>query len=270
MAKRNLTIWDKIAPDYAAELITSASEVHFGVGIPGNDTLHLIPGHDGGAALDLGCGAGENLVALSKLGYEVTGIDGSTSQLELAEELLATNGVRGNLVRDDICHLSWQNDGLFDAIISVGVLHFCHSLDQFLGGCSRLAKPGAVLVLSMPHPLDMIVETREVENERLITVRNYFPEDNMISNAHYWQKFAGKLELAVGLTEYICRPSDVINALIGHGFQIDGVWEPRADDREDVPCRYRDPEPWFVHVLCPRIPQYLIIKSTFRGLSHVV
>lgn len=264
VAKRNLTIWDDIAPDYAAELITSISEMHFGVGIPGNNNLCLIPGNASGAAVDLGCGSGENLVALSKLGYDVTGIDGSTSQLKLAEETLAANNVRGRLIPRDICNLSWESDDLFDVIISIGVMHFCPSLEVFLSGCSKLAKPGASLILSMPHPLDMIVEAYEVNNERLIAVRNYFPEDNRINNAHYWQKFAGKLELATDLTEYICHPSEVINMLIKNGFQIEGLWEPRSDNQEQSPCRYRDPEPWFTTVLCQRIPQYLIIKSTFR------
>ena len=42
MIKSNRLIWDNLAPRFAAELITSTSEVHFGVGIPGNSTFCLI------------------------------------------------------------------------------------------------------------------------------------------------------------------------------------------------------------------------------------
>lgn len=263
MDKRNLVIWDDIAPRYAAELVTSTSEVHFGVGIPGNNSLHLIPNNLGGHAVDLGCGTGENLVALSRLGYKVTGIDGSSSQLKLAEELLAANGTQGKLVLGDVSDFLLGDGEHFDVIISVGVMHFCSSLENFIARCAKLAKPGTQLVLSMPHPLDMIVERGE-NDERQITLRNYFPENNRIDNAYYWQKFAGKLELATGLTEHLCRPSDVINELIRNGFRIEGVWEPRGDNSELAPCRYRAPDPWVADVLRQRVPPDLVIKSTFQ------
>lgn len=100
---QNLTIWDDIAPRFAAELVTSIFEIHFGVGIPGNDTLQLVPSKPGGTAIDLGCGAGENLIALSKLGYEVTGIEGCVRQddmertVDQSEVVSGAYGAKSNL-----------------------------------------------------------------------------------------------------------------------------------------------------------------------------
>jgi len=264
--ENNRHIWNDIAPRFAAELVTSISEVHFGVGIPGNSTLNLIPRKPGGTAVDLGCGSGENLIALSRLGYTVTGVDGSAGQIKLAEELLAANHVQSKLILGDVSDFSSLNGERFDVIISIDVMHFCLSLDGFIGACARLAKPETLLILSMPHPLDMIAE-RGADDEQSITLGNYFPENNRINNAYYWRKFAGKLELSIGLVEHLCRPSDVINTLIRHGFQIAGVWEPLADSML-APCRYRAPEPWLINVLRRRVPPDLVIKSIFAAESQ--
>ena len=66
-------VWNVIADAYGAELETRVDEVHFGVGIPGNAELNIIPLVTNGLAIDLGCGSGENLVALGGLGYETLG-----------------------------------------------------------------------------------------------------------------------------------------------------------------------------------------------------
>jgi hypothetical protein len=41
MIKSNRLIWDNIAPRFAAELVASTSEVHFGVRILVNSTFNL-------------------------------------------------------------------------------------------------------------------------------------------------------------------------------------------------------------------------------------
>jgi 2-polyprenyl-3-methyl-5-hydroxy-6-metoxy-1,4-benzoquinol methylase len=128
----NFIIWDDIAPRVTAELVTSISDVHFGVGTPGNNSLHIIPSHPGAHAMDLGCGPGENLIALTQLGYKVTGIDGSASQLKLAEELLAANQVQAKLILGDVCDQSLAEGETFDMIMCVGVMHFCSSLETFI------------------------------------------------------------------------------------------------------------------------------------------
>ena len=259
----NLTIWDEIARRFAAELVTSTSEVHFGVGIPGNNTLHLVPSKPGGTAIDLGCGTGENLIALSKLGYEVTGIEGSASQLRLAKELLVSNNVNGSLILSDVSSFSFEDSRLFDLILCIDVMHFFSSPENFIASCAKFAKPGAHLILSLPHPLDMIAERHDVNDERLIILRSYFPENKKIDNAYYWRKFAGKLHLSTGFSEYICRPSDLVNMLIRNGFRIEGMWEPQANNQAIAPCRYSSPDLWVTGVLRQCIPPNLIIKSTF-------
>lgn len=258
----NLSVWEELTLRYSEELITSTEDIHFGVGIPGNHLLNLIPPVSKGKALDVGCGSGENLAAIAKLGYRIWGIDGSESQLRIARQLLESKEITCELLLGDVCSLSEEPATKFDLLLCVGVAHFCSELDRFIAACANLIERGGVFVLSVPHPLDMIVSTVEKESERLITVSDYYPPHDLVNNAHYWTKFAGHLELATGLLEYVCRPSDLVNGLITHGFRIDGVWEPRTLNSEDAPCIYKNPDAWFVKSFYPRIPQYLIIKAT--------
>ena len=63
------------------------------------------------------------------------------------------------------------------------------------------------------------------------------------------------------LTEFLCRPSDVINGLIAAGFRIVGLWEPQYEVDQNLPCIFRAPNPWFVKAIYSRVPQYMIVKA---------
>ena len=256
--------WDEIADAYFEELKTRADDVHFGVGIPGNRELGVIQLLPGGVALELGCGSGENLVALSQMGYQTIGIDSSTRQLALASDLLALHHVDGRLVCADICAASELNFGVgADVVLSVGVAHFCSSFETFVSNCARLLKPGGSLVISLPHPLDMLADATDTSVGRLITFNNYYPDEGKITTAHYWRRFAGRICLADSLVEYVRRPSEIINVMISFGFEIRGMWEPKYRGIEE-PCLFRNPDEWFNEHFYPNVPQYLIVKGALR------
>jgi len=257
-------IWNEIAEQYNALLVTSVEEIHFGVGIPGNRTLGLVPAVATGRAIDLGCGAGENLVALSLLGYTVTGVDSSEVQLRAAEKLLKSKDVNPEavLVCADMADSEWLPGDKFDLVLSVGAAHFHCDIDSVVRNCARLALTGAILVLSVPHPLDMLLDPVEMGPDRYLAVRSYYPDGNRVESAHYWRKFAGSLDLSRSLPEYLWRPSDVVNSLVAHGFRLDGIWEPQADD-SSAPCRFRSVSDWLRETILRDVPQNLIFRATF-------
>lgn len=259
------TIWNAIAAAYSAELRTSTEDVHFGVGIPGNRELNLIPRGTHGVAIDLGCGSGENLVALSRLDYQVIGIDGSQSQLDLARRVLASHATEATLYGADACGRIGQDvpDNV-DLVLSVGVAHFCQSLRAFIANCARLLKVNGILVLSVPHPVDMLCRVNESNGSRQLSLNSYFPSGGEIENAHYWQHFAGHIKLATGLKEYLCRPSDLVSCLLECGFEMNGMWEPQYTGSLNEPCIFAAPNEWFATHFYPHVPQYLIIRAILR------
>jgi 2-polyprenyl-3-methyl-5-hydroxy-6-metoxy-1,4-benzoquinol methylase len=256
--------WDDLADQYAANLHISVDDVHFGVGIPGNKQLRLIPAMSG-TAIDVGCGAGENLVALARLGYKVTGVDSSTRQLEHARKTLATQDVRAALVVADLDDfgVAVPREETYDLFLCVGAAHFARDIHNFLRSCTSHARIGSRVVLSLPHPIDMVVTATDVP-PRAIIFDNYFPAENRIVGARYWAKFAGHIPIADDLIEYVHRPSDVVAAMIELGWRVNGLWEPQQQD-DTAPCRYRAPDPWCVSDMYKRVPQYLIIGGTYEG-----
>jgi 2-polyprenyl-3-methyl-5-hydroxy-6-metoxy-1,4-benzoquinol methylase len=79
--------WDKIAVHYKERYDISRETVHYGPLCPGEDRLGLLGDISGKKVVDLGCGGGQNSVALKKMGAEVMGVDISSEQTGLAEKL---------------------------------------------------------------------------------------------------------------------------------------------------------------------------------------
>lgn len=271
MSKKGADIWDQIASQYSDEQVTRCDEVHFGIGMPGNSTLRIVPeAGPGGTVLDLGCGDGHNIVALSALGYSVTGVDSSEAQLNLAIELVKDHGIDCTLVRDDALSLS-KVAGTFDLVFCGGVAHFSDNLDVFIASCAKLTKPGGMLVVIVPHPIEMVAAIDQIGGKREIVLGDYFPDGNIVKNAYYWRRFAGKNDPAIEVKEFLCRPSDLVRAMLRNGFSIGGIWEPCvASHPSDAPCYYKDLAPWFSAEEFKRMPQILIVKGILGNTGAAI
>lgn len=91
--------------------------------------LDLVPGKE---VLDLGIGQGMNSIPLSKLGYNVTGVDYSRKCLEICKD----NCPSLNLIRDDIRNFLIEKNK-YDLILSRCVLHFLHKDDTYISFFSK-------------------------------------------------------------------------------------------------------------------------------------
>ena len=97
----------------------------------------------GAAVLDAGCGTGRHAEELSRLGYDVTGIDRSP-------ELVAVAEARAMKVRFEVADLrDWEPPRAFDAAICRGVLNDLLVDDDRRAAVATLhrsLRPGGVLV----------------------------------------------------------------------------------------------------------------------------
>src|SRR3972149_5538370 len=73
--------WDKIAEYYNIRYEISCDVVHYGPLCPGEDRLRLLGDIRGKKVIDMGCGGGQNAVALAKMGAKVTAVDFSCEQI---------------------------------------------------------------------------------------------------------------------------------------------------------------------------------------------
>ena len=78
--------------------------------------LDIIDTLEPGKALDIGCGAGGLVVALSQRGWQVTGIDIAEKAIEAAREIIHLRGVDADLRLADAT--TWKPTSLYDLITS--------------------------------------------------------------------------------------------------------------------------------------------------------
>ena len=73
--------------------------------------------------LDLGCGTGRHLIFFSEKGFELYGIDASAKALEITNKWLKEKGLYAELKNHRMEHRFPYDDDIFDAIISIQVMH---------------------------------------------------------------------------------------------------------------------------------------------------
>lgn len=74
--------------------------------------------------LEIGCGTGNNLWFAAREGFQVTGIDGSSSAITFAEQRFREEGLQGNFCVGDFTELPFNNDS-FDLVFDRGSLTCC-------------------------------------------------------------------------------------------------------------------------------------------------
>ena len=98
----------------------------------------------GGAILDLGCGAGRHLKFLAENGFEAYGCDYSSSGIKASQELLASANLKANFELASVDNLPYD-DEFFDGLICFGVLYYNdkQSIQKAAGEIFRVLKKGS-------------------------------------------------------------------------------------------------------------------------------
>ena len=103
--------------------------------------------------LDLGCGTGRHLIYLSKKGFEVFGLDASPKALEISEKWLNEEKEKAELQLHRIEHEFPYENGFFDAIISIQVIH--HNLMKdilfTINEIERILKSKGIIYITFPR-----------------------------------------------------------------------------------------------------------------------
>jgi len=96
--------------------------------------------------LEIGCGAGNNLWFAAREGFDVTGLDGSSSALEFARTRFADDGLDGTFVEGDFTALPFA-DPAFDIVIERAALSQTPKPDakRAVAQCARVLRPGGLM-----------------------------------------------------------------------------------------------------------------------------
>lgn len=102
--------------------------------------------------LDIGSAWGFNVMAMERLGFDVTGIDLVVDQFEVGQRIAGENDASFAVVGADAARLPF-GDATFDVITMVETLEhiFLEDRPTALGECHRVLRPGGSIVLSTPN-----------------------------------------------------------------------------------------------------------------------
>jgi ubiquinone/menaquinone biosynthesis C-methylase UbiE len=112
------------------------------------DKLHYLPrlvdfaAYRGQRLLEVGCGIGTDLVRFARGGAVVTGVDLSTTAIELAKQNFALHGVTAQELRVANGEALPYDDGSFDVVYGHGVVQYTANAPQLIRECHRVLKPG--------------------------------------------------------------------------------------------------------------------------------
>lgn len=93
--------------------------------------------------LEIGCGAGNNCWFVAREGFEVTGIDGSSSAIDFAKERFKAEGLNGNFIVGDFTSLPFDSNE-FDIVFDRGSIVCCN----LQGGKKAISEANRVLKTS--------------------------------------------------------------------------------------------------------------------------
>jgi SAM-dependent methyltransferase len=98
-----------------------------------------------GAVLDVGCGTGEHTILLTRLGYDVLGVDAAPTAIEQARENAAAKGVDARFEVADAMNLGAEPR--FDTIVDSALFHIFDDADRarYVAGLHAVCRPDALV-----------------------------------------------------------------------------------------------------------------------------
>jgi SAM-dependent methyltransferase len=102
----------------------------------------------GRIVLEVGCGAAVDLARFAKGGAHVTGVDLTSSAIDLARANFAQQGLQGHFQVADGERLPFR-DGAFDLVYAHGVVQYTADSERLVAECRRVLKPGGQAIFQV-------------------------------------------------------------------------------------------------------------------------
>ena len=105
-------------------------------------------GYRGRTVLDVGCGAGIDLARFARAGADVTGVDVSSSAIDLARANFEQQGLRGRFEVASGEQLPFA-DNTFDLVFAHGVVQYTARPQRLVDECRRVLEPGGEAIFQV-------------------------------------------------------------------------------------------------------------------------
>ncbi|MBW3658278.1 MAG: class I SAM-dependent methyltransferase [Actinobacteria bacterium] len=250
MTPDNEASWDALAGAYQEHVGWPDDELTWGWRTPPESELRLVSDVVAGATtLVLGCGGGQDLVALARLGAgALTGLDVSSEQLSHARSRLAEAGVAATLVHADAADLDRFDAGTFDLVVSVQALDYVADVDALVAGVTRILRPGGVLAFSVMHPAEAATD----DTRPWPWTGSYFEAER----DWVWD---GLADDDLAFRSWFRSPAAWFTALTDGGLVVDRLLEPApVDDRRWIERGWLDEDGY---AKLDRVPATILVRA---------
>lgn len=131
------------------------------------DKLNYLPrlvdfdSYRGKTLLEIGCGAGVDLVRFARAGAVVTGVDLSRTAIDLARQNISQNGLDASLQIMNGEALQFA-DNSFDVVYAHGVLQYTADTGKMVAEIHRVLRPGGEAILMVYNRISWLNLMRKV------------------------------------------------------------------------------------------------------------
>jgi SAM-dependent methyltransferase len=127
-----------------------------------------------GKLLDVGCGTGIYFKLLAQYADEIEALDNSEDMLSVARQYCQKEGLKNIRLKMGSAESLPYEDGLFDVVISLDLLHHVPDIDRTLGEVHRVLKNGGHFLVFEPNICNpmMFLAHAVPSEERLAMSRN--------------------------------------------------------------------------------------------------
>lgn len=129
--------------------------------------------------LDLGCGTGRHLVRLARKGYDVYGIDYSSTAIEIVKNHIQKESLKAHLDKGDIFEKLPYKNNSFDSVLSIAVVY--HStlwrIRRLFSEVLRVLKPEGIFFFTTSISMEYSRSVNSGSCYVPIEKGTYFPMD---------------------------------------------------------------------------------------------
>ncbi|HEV8229402.1 MAG TPA: class I SAM-dependent methyltransferase [Candidatus Limnocylindria bacterium] len=208
---------------------------------------------DGRRVLSLAGGGGWDAVLFAELGAETTLFDLSATQLATVRRLARERGTKLRFVRGDMRDLSALGDASFDVVYHHHSIVFVPDAARVIAEVARVLDAGGVYAFSTMHPVTLrMYETWTGTGWRF---KQRYIEDGPVPIADPTWEFDG-VKVEAPTLEYGHRVSDLVNACVRKGLDVERLWEWSPSYEGGAPGSDDELERW--------LPAFLAIRARRR------
>ncbi len=156
-------------------------------------------GLKGLSIIDIGCGGGLAAEPLARLGADVTGIDASEKNIEIAKAHAMASGLSINYQHSTAEDLA-AKDTQYDVVLALEIIEHVANVDLFLKSLSDLCKPDGLIIITTLN--------RTMKSFALAIIGAEYIMRWLPVGTHNWKQFLRPSEIALPMEQHSCIQRD--------------------------------------------------------------